>query len=198
MPHSLQEIAAAAIRDIDIREAKRRARRLARVKKPAPKPKTVRPDLPLADAFAAWEHDVVSNPLPVELPAPHKRYLILFTAGFVLLVAVWFGWAWARESVGWRNEAEAQRHAAILLQATVLHGQMETFTRQAQRLEDKARILTEFATDLRNSPTGDDGSLQLRQADVVLAERDRLLNEIDKHRQRLLGLRRELAAVHAP
>lgn len=198
---TLQEIAAAAIRDIDARRAKRirRARGLAPGTRQVPRRKIVRIEqpMPLAEAFKSWEHDLISNPAPVAAPAPHKRYLKFFAAGFVLVVAGGFGLVWARESATWRNEDRARQHEAILLQGKALHGQIGSLTQHTDRLEEKARILTEYSSDLRYSFPGNDGSLLIKQADQVLADRDRLLLEIENQRQRLAGLRNDMAALNA-
>lgn len=202
MQPSLQDIAAAAIRDIDARRAKRirRAGRLAPGPRLAPKRRIVRIEqpLPLAEAFKSWEHDLINNPAPVEAPAPHKFYLKLFAAGFTVAVACVFGLVWAREAAGWRNEERARQHQALVVQGKALHGQIESFTRQAERLEEKARILTQYSSDLRYSFPGNDGSLLIKQADNLLADRDRLLAEIEHRRQRLSQLSRDIAVLTAP
>ncbi len=198
---TLQEIAAAAIRDIDVRNTKRmrRAKRTAPGIRPAPRKRIVRIEqpLPLAEAFKSWEHDLINNPAPVAAPAPHKFYLKLLVAGFVLMVAGGFGWAWVSESAAWRNEDRARQHEAILLQGKALHGQIESLTQHTDRLEEKARILTQYSSDLRYSFPGNDGSLLLRQVDQVLADRDRLLLEIENQRQRLAAVRNDMAALNA-
>lgn len=198
MQPTLQEIATAAIRDIDARRA---AKRIRRVGRPVPggrlpvKRKTVRIVLPLAVAFEGWERDVIRNRVPLAAPAPHKRYLMFFVTGFVLIVASSFGLAWARESAGWRGEERARRQGAIFQQAAAARGEMAALTRQAERLEEKARILLQYSSDLRYSLNGYDGSLQIRQADAVLADRDRLLAEIENRRQRLAGLHKDMAVL---
>jgi len=153
--------------------------------------------MPLAAAFEDWERAMLRNRAPVAVPAPHKRYLIFFAVCCVLAVAVCFGLAWIRESAGWRDEVRAQRHGAILLQGTALHGEIETLAQQSARLEEKARILMQYATDLRYSFDGGYGSLQIKQADAVLADRDRLLREIENRRQRLSALGLDVAALNA-
>lgn len=202
MQPTLQEIAAAAIRDIDVRNAKRmrRAKRMAPGPRPAPRKRMVPigQPMPLAEAFKSWEHELINNPAPVEAPAPHKRYLVLLAAGFTVAVACVFGLVWAREAAGWRNEERARQHQALVGQGKALHGQIDTFTRQAERLEEKARILTQYSADLRYSFPGNDGSLLLKQADEVLADRDRLLAEIEHRRQRLSQLSRDITALTAP
>jgi hypothetical protein len=198
---TLQEIAAAAIRDIDVRNAKRmrRAKRMAQGTRPAPRRKIVRiePTVPLAEAFKSWEHELINNPAPVEAPAPHKFYLKLFAAGIVLLVALGFGWAWVRESATWRNEERARQHEAFLLQGRALQAQIDKLTQHTERLEEKARILTQYSADLRYSFPGNDGSLLLKQVDQVLADRDRLLLEIENQRQRLAVVRSNMAELNA-
>ena len=133
----------------------------------------------------------------MEAPAPHKFYLKLFAAGFVLLVAGGFGWAWVRESAAWRNEERARQHEAFLLQGRALQGQIEKLTQHTERLDEKARILTQYSSDLRYSFPGNDDSLLLRQVDQVLADRDRLLREIENERQRLATVRNSMAALNA-
>lgn len=198
---TLQEIAAAAIRDIDARRAKRirRVRGLAPGTRPAPRRKIVRiePTVPLAEAFKSWEHELINNPASVEAPAPHKFYLKLLVAGFVLMVACGFGWAWVRESAAWRNEERARQHEAFLLQGKALQGQIDKLTQHTERLDEKARILTQYSVDLRYSFPGNDGSLLLRQVEQVLADRDRLLLEIEGQRQRLAVVRSNMAALNA-
>ena len=197
---TLQEIADAAIRDIDARRAKRirRAGRAVPGKRPVPKRKSLRVNQPLAEAFKSWEHDLINNPEPVEAPAPHKRYLVLLAAGFTVAVACVFGLVWAREAAGWRNEERARQQQALVVQGKALHGQIESFTRQAERLEEKARILTQYSSDLRYSFPGNDGSLLLKQADDLLADRDRLLAEIEHRRKRLTQLSQDIAVLTAP
>lgn len=199
MQPSLQEIADAAIRDIDARNAKRirRARKLAAGTKQVPKKKIVRIKKPLAEAFKEWEHELISNPKPVAAPSPHKRYLWLGVAGIVLVVASAFGLAWARESATWRNEEWARQREALLLQGKALHGQIANFTQHTKRMEEKARLLTQQAKDLRDDFPGNDVSPLLKQADRVLADRDQLNLEIENRRQRLAGLRDDLAALNA-
>ena len=53
----------------------------------------------------------------------------------------------------------------------------------------------QYSSDLRYSLNGYDGSLQIRQADAVLADRDRLLAEIENRRQRLAGLHKDMAVL---
>jgi len=198
---TLQEIAAAAIRDIDARRAKkiRRARALAPGTRQAPRRKSVRlePRLPLAEAFKQWENELINNPAPVEAPAPHKFYLKLFAAGFVLLVVCGFGWAWVRESAAWRNEEKARQHEAFLQQGRALQGQIDKLTQHTERLDEKARTLTQYSSDLRYSFPGNDGTALLKQVDQVLADRDRLLLEIEDQRQRLAAVRHGMAELNA-
>lgn len=153
--------------------------------------------MPLAEAFKSWEHELINNPAPVEVPAPHKFYLKLFAASFVLLVACGFGWAWVRESAAWRNEERGRQHEAFLLQGKALQGQIDKLTQHTERLDEKARILTQYSSDLRYSFPGNDGSLLLKQVDQVLADRDRLLLEIENERQRLATVRNNLATLNA-
>jgi hypothetical protein len=201
MQPSLQEIGLAAIRDIDARRAKKRVRRAGGPAPGGQRPNRANParaDVPLAAAFQSWQQAAIGNRAPVAAPAPHKRYLILGAAGFVLMVACGFGLAWARETVGWRNDEHSRRHGALLQQGVALHGQIETYTRQAERLEEKARTLMQYATDLRYSFPDNDGSRELQQADAALADRDHLLEEIKTRRERLAELKENIAALGAP
>lgn len=201
MQPSLQEIAAAAIRDFDAREA-RRLRRVARAgagRRPVPpKRKVVRIDPPLADAFQHWEQELINNPAPVEAPPPHKLYLKLIIAALTLAVAGVFGLLWAREAATWRDEELARQRQALVVQGRALHGQIESLTRQAERLEEKARMLAQYSTDQRFSFPGYDDTLLLKQTGDVLADRDRLLAEIEDRRRRLSRLRQDLAGLSTP
>jgi hypothetical protein len=204
MQPTLQEVANAALRSIERREAKR-IRRIAPGAKPLPQGKSS----PQPKALPSWRSDRHEPPpltfpdmrnrprygrqVLVALPPPHKRYLAYATATLVILVVSLFGFVWARESAGWRNEAQVQKHAALMLQGTALRSQIDTLTLQALRMEEKSRLLVEYAVDLRYSSVDD--SRQLEQAGVAYADRDRLLNEADKVRQRLRVVRRELAAL---
>jgi hypothetical protein len=150
----------------------------------------------LAAAFQGWEQAAIRNRRPVTAPAPHKRYLVLGALGVVLIVACSFAFAWVRETGSWRNEAQSRRHAAIMMQGAALHGQIENLSLQAERLDEKARILLQYSSDLRYSYPSQDDSLEIKQADAVLADRDRLLAEIENRRERLKELSKNIANMN--
>jgi hypothetical protein len=203
MQPTLQEVADAALRAVERRETRRIRRVSPGSKLPPGKPssqnqaspqwRTTQPEPPPLTFPDMRNRPRHRKQVLVALPPPHKRYLAYATASLVVIVVSLFGFAWARESAGWRNEALARKHGALLLQGTALRSQIDTLTQQALRMEEKSRILVEYAVDLRYS--GVDDSRQLEQAGQAYADRDRLLNEVDKLRQRLRVVRRELAAL---
>lgn len=200
MQPTLQEVAAAAIRDFEAREA-RRARRTARVnagRRPAPPRKVVRIEPPLAEAFQQWEDELLKHPAPIEAPVPTTLYLKLIVAGLVLAVAVFFGLLWAREAAAWRSEARARQHQALVVQGRALQGQIDSFTRQVERLDEKASVLAQYATDQRFSFPGYDDSHLTKQVGDITADRDRLQAEIADRRRQLARLRQDLAKLAGP
>lgn len=198
MQPTLQEIADAAVRDVEARSTRRRrpARTSGGVKRVSA-PGTVRIILPTPVKVERRDHRPHRSLAPGATPAPTRRYLFIFTTGLVLLAAGWLGLAWARASVGWQDEARGQRRDQILQQGMALHAQIKTLTLQAERLQEKSRILLQYSTDLRYSFYGDAGVSEIKQANSVLADRDRLLGEIAARRQKLADLREESAALYA-
>ena len=195
MQPTLQEIADAAVRDFDRRDSLKRVRSSAPGTRKTARRRIVRTaDLPMAGPLAGRGHFSYPSLLSHEEPAPHKRYLVRFTIGLVVLVFTCLGVAWAHESTGWHNEEWSRRHQAILLQGTALHGQIRALSRQAERLDEKALIMTQYAADLRYSLFAYDAAEKVQQADLILADRDRLLVEIVHQRRRLAVLREEMAA----
>lgn len=199
MQPTLQEIADAAVRHVEGRgDRKRRPVRTSRgVKRVAPTG-TVRITLPIPVKVGSPNRPPRLSRAPVAAPAPARRYLIIFTAGLVLLAAGWLGQSWLRASAGWQEEARMQRRELILQQGMALHAQIKTLALQAERLEEKASTLLQYSSDLRHSFYGNAGASEMEQADRVLADRDRLLGEMAARRQQLSDLRQESAALYAP
>lgn len=197
MELTLQEIADAAIRDLDARSARRR--RPVRPTRGAPRPFPPGPGQvarPLPVKVEVRVRPPRLRPAAVPAAAPARRYLILFTAGLILLGAGGLGLAWAHASTGWQQEARGQRRELILQQGIILHAQIRTLSQQAERLEGKARTLLQYSADLRNSFDAASGASEIEQAEKVLADRVRLLGEIADRRRQIADLRHEAAALH--
>jgi hypothetical protein len=165
------------------------------IHRPAAQWKPVRPSLRIDALLKDWEPAKPRIPIPIAPLKPHKRRLILGVAGFVIMVVGSFGLTWVRDSTDWRDEQQAGRRSAIFQQGKALQGQIEAQSRQADRLEEKAQLLLQYATDLRYSGLLQDSTRQAEQADTLLADRDRLQMEIDHTRQRLAELNQEMATL---
>jgi len=165
------------------------------IHRPATQWKSVRPNLRIESLLKDWEPSKPRVQIPISPIKPHKRRLILGVAGFVVMAAVSFGLSWFHDFTGWRDEQQAGRRSAIFQQGKALQGQIEAQVRQVDRLEEKAQLLLQYATDLRYSGLIDGSTRQVEQADALLADRDHLQAEIDRTRQRLAALSQELATL---
>lgn len=165
------------------------------IHRPATQWKTSKPNLRIAALLKNWEPSKPRVQIPIAPIKPHKRRLILGVAGFVVMVAGFFALTLVHDSRGWRVEQQAGRRSAIFQQGKALLGQIEAQARQADRLEEKALLLLQYATDLRYSGLIDGSTRQVEQADALYAERDHLQTEVDHTRQRLAALSQELATL---
>jgi hypothetical protein len=163
--------------------------------RPATQWKTSKPNLRIASLLKDWEPAKPIAPIPVAPLKPHKRRLILGVAGFVVMVAGFFALTWVHDSRDWRDEQQAGRRSAIFQQGKALLGQIAVQARQADRLEEKALLLLQYAADLRYSGSIDSSIRQVEQADAFLADRDHLQTEIEHTHKRLAALSQELAAL---
>lgn len=163
--------------------------------RPATQWKPVRSNKRIDALLKDWEPAKPRAQIPVAPLKPHRRRLILGVAGFVVVVAGFFGLMWVHDATDWRDEQQAGRRRAIFQQGKALQGQIEAQTLQADRLEEKAQLLLQYATDLRYSGLIDGSIRQVEQADALLADHDRLQMEIDLTRKRLAALNQEMATL---
>lgn len=119
---------------------------------------------------------------------PGKKRIIQWGLGLLLIVFLLAYYSIAKDSAARDREARVERLATIEQMHGIIERQISERQKKIEALTVKEKVLIQYAGELRNSLIGNDGSVQLAQAERLaddIAHLDEEISNLEKRRDAL-------------